>query len=142
MKPSSHAEYGYTLLELLVSLALIGLMAAIATPMAGRILEGAELRADARALATTLARIQREAIAREKTVIVQFQNGALVTSEGEPLALDHASVTRFASGDDQLTYYPDGTSSGATIRVGGSDRVLALQVAWLTGAIRVTEGAQ
>jgi len=141
MSATYRREGGYTLLELLVVLALIGLVTAIATPIAGNVIVGAELRADTSSLATALEQLRREALEREKTITIETREGKLMSSEGEPILLPHAAQVRFEQSDGELTYFGDGTTSGATIRLTEGDRALDLEIAWLTGAMLVKESA-
>jgi prepilin-type N-terminal cleavage/methylation domain-containing protein len=121
---------GFTLLELLVVLAIAGLMASIAIPFTVSTVERAALRVDARELASALRDVRQQAIDRRRVIVVRSladlpmqdrpRRGRLDAGEGPPLA-----------------FYPDGTSSGKDLKLVESGRAVELHVAWLTGAVSV-----
>lgn len=127
---------GFTLLELLVVLAIMGLMLTVAAPFTVRTVENAQLRADTRELVSDLRALRRRAIDRRETIAVTslFENTRRLPG--------HASYrARFvpAAGSEALVFYPDGTSSGGTFRLEEGGRSAEVSVAWLSGV--VTTGA-
>lgn len=121
---------GFTLLELLVVLAIMGLMLAIAMPFTARTIENAALRADVRALVGDLRSLRQRAIDRQETVTVSvlgenaWRGGASHKARFVPTAGAHA-----------LIFFPDGTSSGGTFRLREGSRTADVSVAWLSGAV-------
>lgn len=128
-------EKGFTLLELLVVLAIAGLMISIAAPFAVRTIENAALRADARQVASELRAVRQRAIDRQETIAVSSLS-ALAASRGGNASMPRG---RFASAGGPATFYPDGTSSGAAFRLIEGDRAIDIKVAWLTGAVTIGE---
>lgn len=123
---------GYTLIELLVVLAIIGLLAALATPMAGQAIAGATLRADSRTIVSLLRAQQHAAVEEQRTVTV-------APSDVQSMRGDYRLGADASVSGDAVAFYPDGTSSGGTLHLREGARALDVQVAWLTGAASVGE---
>ena len=133
---------GYTLIELLVVLAIMGLIAAIATPMAGRAVEIANLKADSRILAGDLRRLQHQAAEQQQPIVISAlsDRAQLTLSAGRWSALSDGASENFSTSTKNIFYYPDGTSSGGTIHLSEAGRAVDLNVAWLTGTITLEPG--
>ena len=138
-------EGGFTLLELLVTLALAGLIAGLGLPyLAGRE-TGWQLNADARLLASELRAARGTALAnRTRTIVridlvtpgVRSASGAYskftaaeqlraVTAKGTP---GQATV--------EIAFAADGSSSGGEVVLQAGNQTRYVQVDWLTGAVR------
>jgi general secretion pathway protein H len=120
---------GYTLLELLVVLAMIGLVAALAAPLVGTAIASATINADTRTLVTYL-RAQKQ----------------LAQSLQQPIAIDGTTASHAAElsgqaklsiADAPLEYFPDGTTSGGRIILREYGQTRTVIVAWLTGGIAI-----
>jgi general secretion pathway protein H len=121
------AANGFTLLELLVVLAIMAIVGVLAVPLGVRVVEAAELRADARTLAQALRSIQQDARARQATIVLE-------DGQEDRLGLSRdAVVTR--EGGPPLVYFPDGTSAGASLVLSEHGRSLDINVAWMTGQV-------
>ncbi len=128
-------QAGFTLLEMLVVLLLLGIATALVAPRLG--LGGAALDADARTLAIALTDAREQAVRTGMPVILTLD----LTAPGANLpATDSLSVTGDADlmqgTTARLLFLPDGSSSGAEIRLrgrGGGERRLHLD--WLTGRV-------
>jgi general secretion pathway protein H len=130
---------GYTLIELLVVLGILGLIAAFAVPIAGRTVDGVMLQTDARALVVALRRIEQNAVARQETISLTSSDGKLLVSWGDPLDLPDGGQTEFSGATDRIDFFPDGTSNGGRVTVSHGGRALEIEVAWLSGEVKLAD---
>ena len=128
-----YRSHGFTLLELLVVLAITGLMISIAMPFTVRTIENAELRADAREVVSDLRQLRQRAIDRQQTIAVGALSENSWPSGGR--AIRHRAQFVQQGRGRALLFYPDGTSSGGTLRLREGSRSVDVDVAWLSGAI-------
>jgi general secretion pathway protein H len=124
---------GFTLLELLVVLAIAGLMISIAMPFTVRTIENAELRADAREAVSDLRQLRQRAIDRQQAVEVAALSENAWPQAGR--AIRHRAQFVAEGRARKLIFYPDGTSSGGRLRLREGSRSVDVNVAWLSGAI-------
>jgi len=132
---------GYTLLELLVVVAIMGLIAALAAPAASRTIASATLNADARKAAGDLRALQHLAMERQEAITLTATGGTVAISPAG--TVQDIAALPLSAGNDAITYYPDGTTSGGTLRLSESGHALVIDIAWLTGTInmRPADGA-
>jgi len=129
---------GFTLLELLVVLAITGLMISIAMPFTVRTIENAELRADAREVVSDLRQLRQRAIDRQEAIEVTSLSENAWPQAGR--AVRHRARFVAEGRARTLVFYPDGTSSGGTLRLREGSRSVDVNVAWLSGAITSEPG--
>jgi len=135
-------------MELLVVLAILGLTMVLAMPTLGRLLPGLELRTEARDVASALREARASAIGRneEVTIVLDRERGLLQVA-GKPVvqlspkigvsALETAHSSR--AGDNEIRFFPDGTSTGGRLTFALGERQEHVVVDWLTGAVSITE---
>ena len=128
MSTAGRAERGFTLLELLVVLVVMGLVIGLAVPRF-RSWRDPGLRQVASALAGDL-RAQR---------VGALRTGRIVGVRTEAY-LDRVPTGMRLTGvpAEGLVFYPDGRTSGAVWRVEDASGIATLEVDWLTGSVRVT----
>ncbi len=127
---------GYTLLELLVVMAILSTLAAVAIPVASRSVESAMLNSDVRETVVELRRLESEAVARQTTISVsQGKEGTLSFSTGESWTVPSGSVIALTS--PRVSFYPDGTSGGGALEVSRGGDNITIAVAWLSGDVEV-----
>ena len=144
------ASAGFTLIELIVVLAIMGLVVALASPRLHRALPGAELAASAQELAAALRRTRARAIAQghRAALLIDIDaaryapagaagrplpKGVEVEIETAAVALD--PVARRAA----MIFYADGTAAGGRIVLRRGARAYRLDIDWLTGRIAVAQ---
>lgn len=140
---------GFTLMELMVVLAILGLALILAVPVLDRLLPGLELRTDARSFASALREARATAIGRNEVVRITIdrKQGALkvggaviVRSSSEISIMDLAEPSESpAAAADEIRFFPDGTSTGVRLTLAHDDRRKHVVVDWLTGAVSVSD---
>ena len=142
--PRSH---GFTLLELLVVLAIAALLLAVAPPLITAAIPGAELKASARRVAAGLRLAREEAIRTGRDVAFtldlethsfevdgRFRRGKL--PKGLDLKLEAAETEMLDEHRGAVRFFPDGSSTGGRIILTRHDAGYQVGVQWLTGRIR------
>jgi general secretion pathway protein H len=141
---------GFTLVELLVVLAIGGLLLAVTPPLITAVMPGVELKAAARRTAGGL-RLARE------IAVAQGQDAAWVLDieqnryriEGDPrsgtlpngldLELVAAEEEMQSESVGAIRFYPDGSSSGGRVILKRGETGYQVGVNWLTGRILIAE---
>jgi general secretion pathway protein H len=131
---------GYTLVELTVVLAILGLMLTIAVPLFGGHLAGVTLDAATREIGTALREARSAAITENRAVVFQGGSGGYWLDRRHftlPTASGVAPVQIATGGGQRITFYPSGGSSGSRVLVtsGGVHREIAIDA--LTGRANV-----
>jgi len=136
---------GFTLLELLVVLALVALALTLVPPMFSRGVPGAELKAAARQVAAGLTEGRSRAIASNAQVAVAVDVEAHSLRVGEaparalPATLSLTLVTaeseRLDENRGSIRFFPDGGSTGGRVSLSLGDRSYDVTVDWLTGRV-------
>ena len=143
-------QAGVTLLELLIVIALMGIVAALVVPMFGGPVSTSELRATARQLAAGLRLARSEAVSeRRETFLVVDVAGKRFKIDRE--AREHALPSKvdlklFTAQNDLVSenvgairFYPDGGSNGGRITVAAGARKFNVDVDWLTGRVAILD---
>lgn len=141
------AASGYTLIEIVVVLAILSLAIAVVLPAIGRGAEGLRARAEVAGLAAFLRSAREQAIVRQQPYVVALEPEVRVVRLGpagpDSVGLVEASrrlspllrvggpaVTR------RVTFLPQGTSSGARLELyAPGPRVYVITVDTLTGRV-------
>ena len=146
----SRTSAGFTLLEALVVLAIIGLVAALTFPSLRRPPDKLRLEVATRTLMSALRFSRAEAIARNNDVIVTMHvdRRSLESSTGSAVQIDQGiSVEMIFAADRRrdatgsIRFFPDGTSSGGEIILSLDKRRARILVNWLTGEARLDPAA-
>ena len=141
---------GFTLLELLVVLALVALALALVPPMLSSGVPGAELKAAARDITAGLRETRSRAIARNTEVAFvvdvearSFRVGGAAAPRAVPEPILLSLVTAQQEQTDEtrggIRFYPDGSSTGGRITLSHGDRSYDVTVDWLTGRISLRD---
>lgn len=141
---------GFTLLELIVVLAITAMAIALVGPALGTGASGSELRAAARDLAAGLRVTRGEAIRRQRETALEldvetrrYRIGGDPRVYPLPEKLDIKLVTAEAEITGEHTgairFYPDGSSTGGRITLAAGERHYDVDVHWLTGRVSILD---
>jgi general secretion pathway protein H len=140
---------GFTLMELLVVLGILGLVLTLAVPSLGRSLPGLQLQTDARTVAAALREARMLAIGgnRETRLVVDVEQRTLQLGDGDAVRLNPqlgislltAASEAPAAETGGISFFPDGTSTGGRVTLSLGERQRHVVVDWLTGKVSVIE---
>jgi general secretion pathway protein H len=147
--PRCHRQSGFTLIEMIVTLAVLGFALALTVgykpPWSG----GLGLKATAAELASGLRLARSEAIVSNRSVALDLDligHRYRVGTRAErplPATLSIELLTiageRQAPGVGDIRFNPDGSSTGGRIALADGQHRIALGVDWLTGRISVAD---
>ena len=127
-----HRESGYTLLEMIVVLAILGLMLGIVVTRGPMHSPRLDTEVAVRELAGALRVARGRAIAQDKPVSVLL---AADRYQVDGMASHAVPADVSLSGNTVIRFAPDGSSSGGTVVVQGSNIRMVVAVNWLTGHV-------
>lgn len=147
--PAGHRNSGFTLLELLLVLAIIGAAGALVIPRIGNT-EAKQFRVQLREAVAVLNHARRMAVVTGEETTAELRVGAAAEQKR---AAPGVWVSRGArlfpagSGDDgeasrayQVTFFPEGGSTGADLELRLQERVAHITVNPFTGRVNGTVG--
>lgn len=139
---NSRRANGFTLLELLIVLAILGVVVGLAVPLFAKAMPGLQLQAGARAVAAELRSARGRAIAAndEVVVAVDVQGRTVGGVALEPfvgLSFYTAAEDLIDGGAGRIRFYPDGSSTGGRIRLVGAGREYDVRIDWISGAVTI-----
>lgn len=143
---------GFTLLELIVVLALIALVLALVPGLMLRPQPGLDIEVAARALADGLRQTRSEAMVRnrEEVFAVDVEQGLFRAGRDRALRqLDRDIELRLYTAEAELLdhdsgrirFFPDGSSTGGAIDLRLADQERRVSVDWLTGQVEIARAA-
>jgi general secretion pathway protein H len=137
-------DAGYTLVELLVVLAVIGLVILSVPTLLSAARPAVEAKAAARLLAQDLSTARQTAILkrRETGVVLNAQTGRYALAGGVLRELPKGVSLSFratAGGGNTILFYPDGSSTGGIVDIGDATHRHRVIAHWLSGRISLDE---
>ncbi len=144
------AERGFTLVEMMVVMAMLALIMAVIPPLFSNSLSSATLRAAARDVAAGLRTARSEAITFNKEVRFRldleahsFTIGDDKTALSLPSDVDIVLFTAISETIDSqagaIRFFTDGSSTGGGITLTVEDQKYEVMVDWLTGRVRILD---
>jgi general secretion pathway protein H len=144
------AARGFTLLEIILVMAIIALASVLAAAAMGGGFRGMQLSASAKQIASNLRFTRAQAIATgqpQRFVIDPHAHTwqAPKSHHGEipaklAVAFIGAREVQPHPGEGAIAFFPDGASTGGRVRLSSGNAQWTVDVAWLTGQVRVTHG--
>jgi general secretion pathway protein H len=139
MSPTGRGSSGFTLIELMVTLSLAGLLLALVPPLLDKGGDRARLAHDRRLLLSQLRLARSQAIAGNRPVALRFDLDHRlfgIESLGQKID-DSIAVTLDTplAEAGEIRFFPDGSASGAVIGLANRSGRVRLAVDWLTGSV-------
>ena len=141
---------GFSMLEMLVVLAIIAMASALIIPMSGKGVSTTELKSAARQLAAGLRLARSEALSqrRETFLVLDVAKRRFKVDQDPkeyPLPRD-VELKLFTAQRDlvdekigSIRFFPDGGSNGGRITVASGERKYEVDVDWLTGRVAILD---
>lgn len=139
---------GFTLIELVVVLAILGLAYALVPPLLSGVRANAELKGAARQLAAGLRQARNYAVVRRTEAVLTLdveKRDFAVSGDARTYRLPRQVQLRLVTAqrevvDDKqaaIRFYADGSSNGARITLMSGERSFEVDVNWLTGRVAI-----
>ncbi|WP_448506863.1 GspH/FimT family pseudopilin [Immundisolibacter sp.] len=143
---------GFTLLEVLVVMALLAMVYALVPPMIRLGESATELKAAAREVAAALRKTRSLAITGRREAVLTLDTEARTFSlpgENKPRKLpQQMRISVFTAQGEvvdthraAIRFYPDGSSTGGRVGLSFSKRAFLIDIDWLSGEVVIREGA-
>jgi general secretion pathway protein H len=141
---------GFTLLEMLIVLALMAIVAGVVLPIFGTGVSTTDLKRAAREVAAGLRLARSQAIAqRSESVLVLDVAGRTFSVPPDPrvhsmpagidLKLFTAQRDLVSDQVGAVRFFPDGGSTGGRITLAAGERKFDVDIDWLTGRVAILE---
>lgn len=139
---------GFTLLELIVVLVLLGLVYALAAPMLGNRSAGADVKSAGGQLAAGLRKARTVAVSEHREAVLTLdidRKTFAVTGDSHDYALPTQVDFVLYTAQSELVhdragnirFYPDGASTGGRITLAAGGIHEAVDVDWVTGRVTI-----
>lgn len=145
------SDGGFALYELILALAIMGLVAGVVLPRIARAPGPVDLRAKAQEMAAVLRSDRNAALSGGKEIVTQVDlaNGIVLSGSGfrqvqlpAGVKIDLVQSSReIRPGGGGVRFLPSGRSSGGVLYVSRGDASYEIAVNWLTSAVLVSARA-
>ncbi len=149
MRTARQSSSGFTLIEVLLVLMLIAIAVTSVSVSIARSLGGAAVRGAGRDMVAALRFTRGQAIVErsEKTFDIDVEHlsyqapgrPAVELPDGFEMRVLTAAREQTGEGTAAIRFFPDGSSGGGVIRLLREGREWEVEIAWLTGEIRLRE---
>ncbi len=136
---------GFTLIEMIVVIVLVGIVASVVTFSFTRSLAGARIQAASNDLVAGLRYTRGQAIVKgeQKVLMLDLEKNTWLAPGKEERKLPEGMLLRLTTAQQELTsdkaggirFFPDGSSTGGNIAVVLGEREWKINVGWLTGEV-------
>lgn len=143
--PTAGRSGGFTLIEMIVVIVLIGIVASVVTFSFTRTLAGARIQAAGNDLVAGLRYTRGQAIVKgeQKVLMLDLEKNTWQAPGREAKDLPKGMALRLTTAQQELTsdnaggirFFPDGSSTGGNIAIVLGEREWKINVGWLTGEV-------
>jgi general secretion pathway protein H len=141
-----NSEDGYTLLELLIVMAILAMMAGMTLTRLPGIRDGPRFEAAVRDIGNMLRLARSTALADGRAVAfwidVDRKQYGIEGGPQKAVALDQAVLTVYSASEERMRanearilFFPDGSATGGVIEIATGSRHASLNIDWLTGNV-------
>ena len=144
-----HLSRGFSLLELMAVMVIIGLMLALVATSISRSVSSAEVRTTARNVMAAMRYTRGQAIIKREEKTLDFDleemtyqapdRDLVELPEGVEMKLLTARAELESESKGRIRFYPDGSSTGGRVTIIAGEREWEVEVAWLTGEISINK---
>ena len=147
---STRADRGFTLLELLVVLAVVGFVLVLVAPSLPQALSTVKLKTATREMATAVRAAAARAVVQHREVVfsLDVESGRYGIGAGtrtkaiDPdisLKLLTAESEKVSETQGKIRFFPDGSSTGGRVTLASGAGKYEVAVDWLTGKVAIVE---
>jgi general secretion pathway protein H len=146
---SDSAERGFTLIEMIVVIAVMAIAVAMLEQIGRRPGDTTRMRAADREIADTLRLARSQAVMENRRVAVVFDvaSGSWYLAPGPRRSLPDGVRARLLTTRGEVAdptlgrigFRPDGSSSGGRLTLDGNAMTMAIGVDWLSGRVSIAE---
>jgi len=142
-------DAGFTLIEMIVVLAVLGLVAGLVLARGPQRSAALDMRAATNAVAQVMRVARTRAIVSNRRVVVAFDPRAATlrigtgAPRGLPAGVGMSVITTadLAGTQAGIAFLPDGSSSGGRVELANGARHAQVGVDWLTGRVSIANGS-
>lgn len=148
MRFVSKRQFGFTLMELLVTMVIAVMAISVVAPRFSALIPGVEIKGETQKVAALLRLARSRAIANGEVIsVVQIEEPQAVEITGSnklytwPPSITLELSTEKNKGEEraEIHFFPDGSSSGGLVSLSSEELGYNVSVDWLTGRVSIHE---